>query len=194
MLTVIVTGVCVVVAGGTTTADADKELRSSNQVQTTKPENKCNKWEIVKGIRFYRASMWMWQWMEGVTFSRVTKWRPKHSCAFLQYLGIRARERSLAARRSFERWFHATLAKYDCIHRHEAAWNGDNNSTYDGGLQMDDGFESTYGSDFIKLWGHDASNWPVWAQLRAAERAYHGYGGHAGRGFGPWPTHAAYCA
>jgi hypothetical protein len=186
VLTAFVTGVFLLVgAGGTKTADADKQHAVPIHLaipSTTKKEATCNKWEIVKGIRFYRASTWMWQWQEGVGFSHMTKWRPKHSCEFLTYLAVRARERAHVAHQSFERWLGAMLAKWDCIHRHEASWYGDDNPTYDGGLQMDDGFEETYGSDFIRLWGHNASNWPVWAQLRAAERAFRT------RGFGPWPT------
>lgn len=153
--------------------------------------DKCNKWSIVKGIRFYRASTWMWQWQEGVRYERFTKWRPKHSCGFLSYLGKAARKKALVARRSFESWYSRTYAKWDCIHRHEAAWHGDNNPTYDGGLQMDSGFQNTYGSEFVRLWGN-ASNWPIWAQLRAAERAYSGYNGYGARYFGPWPTRS-YC-
>jgi len=176
-------------AGGTKTADADKNHAVPihlTKPTTTKKESTCNKWEIVKGIRFYRASTWMWQWQQGTGYAHFTKWRAKHSCAFLGYLAVSARTRAHHARQSFEAWLHSMLAKWDCIHQHEASWYGDNNPTYDGGLQMDDQFESTYGSDFIKLWGHNASDWPVWAQIRAAERAYRT------RGFNPWPTRQ-YC-
>jgi hypothetical protein len=51
---------------------------------------------------------------------------------------------------------------------------------------MDAGFQSAYGSEFVARWGH-AGDWPVWAQLIAAERAY------ATRGFAPWPNTSAMC-
>lgn len=56
---------------------------------------------------------------------------------------------------------------------------------------MDEQFQRTYGLEFFNLWGN-AEHWPVWAQLIAAERAYHGYNGYRGRGYGPWPTRQ-YC-
>jgi hypothetical protein len=51
---------------------------------------------------------------------------------------------------------------------------------------MDTGFQSAYGPEFVARWG-TANNWPVYAQLIAAERAYRS------RGFGPWPNTAAMC-
>ena len=176
-------------AGGTKTAN-DKRVTNSFVFHFKKQKevdpNDCNKWRIVKGIRYYRATTWTYNWQAGSGLTRFSKWRPKHSCDFLTYLAVSARKKANAARHAFEIWFNRTYAKWNCIHNHEASWYGDNNPKYDGGLQMDDSFEESYGSDFIRLWGHNASNWPVWAQLRAAERAY------ASRGFYPWPTRA-YC-
>jgi len=74
---------------------------------------------------------------------------------------------------------------FGCIHGHEAGWHGDANPTYDGGLQMDRGFQGTYGAIFGRLWG-PADRWPIWAQLVTAYRA------QRIRGYGPWPTRR-YC-
>jgi hypothetical protein len=74
-----------------------------------------------------------------------------------------------------------------CIHRYEGAWDANTGNGYYGGLQMDAGFQSAYGADFLHRWG-TADNWPVWAQLQTAVRAY-----RAGRGFGPWPNTARAC-
>lgn len=74
-----------------------------------------------------------------------------------------------------------------CIHRHEGAWNANTGNGYYGGLQMDTSFQNSYGSEFVAQWG-TADNWPVWAQLEAARRAY-----ASGRGFGPWPNTARMC-
>lgn len=76
---------------------------------------------------------------------------------------------------------------FTCIHHYEGAWNANTGNGYYGGLQMDMGFQSYYGADFMKQWG-TADNWPVWAQLQAAIRAY-----KSGRGFYPWPNTARMC-
>ncbi len=74
-----------------------------------------------------------------------------------------------------------------CIHRYEAGWNANTGNGYYGGLQMDLGFQRTYGADFARRWG-TADNWPAWAQLLTAVRAY-----RSGRGFGPWPNTSRAC-
>jgi hypothetical protein len=74
-----------------------------------------------------------------------------------------------------------------CIHRYEGAWNSNTGNGYYGGLQMDRAFQGRYGADFLQRWG-TADNWPVWAQLQAATRAY-----QSGRGFYPWPNTARAC-
>lgn len=74
-----------------------------------------------------------------------------------------------------------------CIHRYEGAWGSNTGNGYYGGLQMDVAFQTVYGSDFLARWG-TADNWPAWAQVEAAVRAY-----RSGRGFGPWPNTARAC-
>lgn len=74
-----------------------------------------------------------------------------------------------------------------CIHRFEGAWDSNTGNGYYGGLQMDLHFMSHYGSEFVARWG-TADNWPVWAQLEAAERAH-----ESGLGFTPWPNTARFC-
>jgi hypothetical protein len=75
-----------------------------------------------------------------------------------------------------------------CIHRYEGAWTAKTGNGYYGGLQMDLGFQASYGADFLRRWG-TADTWPVWAQLQAAARAY-----QSGRGFSPWPNTARACS
>jgi hypothetical protein len=74
-----------------------------------------------------------------------------------------------------------------CIHRFEGAWNSNTGNGYYGGLQMDVSFQSRYGGDYVVRWG-TADNWPAWAQLQTAVRAY-----RAGLGFWPWPNTARAC-
>jgi hypothetical protein len=82
----------------------------------------------------------------------------------------------------------ATLnTAFQCIHRYEGAWDSNTGNGYYGGLQMDIRFQSRYGHEFVLRWG-TADNWPAWAQLLAATRAY-----RAGRGFYPWPNTARVC-
>jgi hypothetical protein len=83
-------------------------------------------------------------------------------------------------------------AEFACIHRYEGAWNSNTGNGYYGGLQMDLGFQRTYGPEFISRWG-TADNWPVWAQVTAARRARDGYAGYGARGYGPWPNTARSC-
>lgn len=76
---------------------------------------------------------------------------------------------------------------FSCIHHYEGAWNANTGNGFYGGLQMDLRFQSSYGADFMARWG-TADNWPIWAQLQAAIRAY-----KSGRGFYPWPNTARAC-
>ena len=76
---------------------------------------------------------------------------------------------------------------FQCIHRYEGAWNANTGNGYYGGLQMDIRFQSRYGPEFVNRWG-TADNWPAWAELLAATRAY-----RSGRGFYPWPNTARSC-
>ena len=81
----------------------------------------------------------------------------------------------------------ALLHAFSCIHSYEGSWSANTGNGYYGGLQMDVGFQRLYGRSYLRRWG-TADNWPVWAQLDAAVRAY-----HAGRGFWPWPNSARIC-
>jgi Transglycosylase-like domain len=78
-------------------------------------------------------------------------------------------------------------AAFLCIHHYEGAWNSNTGNGYYGGLQMDVRFQTLYGRDFVRRWG-TADNWPAWAQLQTAVRAY-----RSGRGFWPWPRTARAC-
>jgi hypothetical protein len=73
-----------------------------------------------------------------------------------------------------------------CIHRYEGAWS-DPSPPYYGGLQMDLGFQRTYGGALLRLKG-TADHWTPLEQMWVAERAF-----RAGRGFYPWPNTARYC-
>jgi len=73
-----------------------------------------------------------------------------------------------------------------CIHRYEGSWT-DPSPPYYGGLQMDLGFQRTYGGALLRVKG-TADHWTPLEQMWVAERAH-----RAGRGFYPWPNTARYC-
>lgn len=73
-----------------------------------------------------------------------------------------------------------------CIHHYEGAWNSETGNGYHGGLQMDYSFETTYGPEFYRQYGH-AGYWPPIDQLIAGYRAY------KTRGYGPWPNTRLMC-
>jgi hypothetical protein len=81
----------------------------------------------------------------------------------------------------------ALSSAFLCIHHYEGAWDSNTGNGYYGGLQMDRRFQSLYGREFVAKWG-TADNWPAWAQLQVAIRAY-----RSGRGFYPWPNTARAC-
>ncbi len=78
------------------------------------------------------------------------------------------------------------LRAWTCIHNYEGSWS-DAGSPYYGGLQMDLGFQRTYGAPLLARKG-TANNWTPLEQMWVAERAL-----RAGRGFWPWPNSARSC-
>jgi len=79
-------------------------------------------------------------------------------------------------------WYDAAM----CVHGKEGSWDDTRNPVDDGGMQMDIGFQTTYGLVYYRRWGR-AYNWPDWAQLHAAFR------GWSARGWWPWPNTAHAC-
>lgn len=73
-----------------------------------------------------------------------------------------------------------------CIHSHEGDWDANTGNSYFGGLQMDKGFQRTYGGWALRRWG-TANNWPVSVQLAVGRRGYND------RGWTPWPATARMC-
>jgi hypothetical protein len=78
-------------------------------------------------------------------------------------------------------------AAFQCIHRYEGDWNANTGNSYYGGLQMDYGFQRTYGPEFLRAYG-TADHWPPAVQIVVAMRAY-----LSGRGYTPWPNSARLC-
>jgi hypothetical protein len=93
--------------------------------------------------------------------------------------------RAVRARRHFVRG-PAHRSAWLCIHRYEGSWR-DSGGPYYGGLQMDIGFQQSYGGELLRAKG-TAENWTPLEQMWVAERAY-----RSGRGFYPWPNTARNC-
>jgi hypothetical protein len=106
-----------------------------------------------------------------------------HSVQGLRLLARTWRHREHAA------WWRAThpphLHAWNCIHRYEGSWT-DSGGPYWGGLQMDLGFQATYGGWLLRHKG-TADHWSPLEQIWVAVRAAHS------RGFSPWPNTARYC-
>jgi len=116
---------------------------------------------------------------------------------WVQLITVPISEQEKANARAHLQWSERLLARYwsmlgnvsawTCIHRYEGSWT-DSGDPYWGGLQMDSGFISTYGSDMVKVYGGYANLWHPYDQMVVAQRAY-----NAGRGYYPWPNTARYC-
>lgn len=135
-------------------------------------------------IKTYQRSTWRWQHVMGVPLSPTT------GDSFRQ-LGVRGAKHSLrrwrrlaaAARRRAEHPPH--YADFLCIHRYEGSWT-DGGAPYYGGLQMNVGFQATYGGWLLRTKG-TADHWTPLEQIWVAEKAL------KSRGFYPWPLTARYC-
>jgi hypothetical protein len=77
------------------------------------------------------------------------------------------------------------LAAFLCIHRYEGSWT-DSGAPFWGGLQMNYGFQATYGSWLLRSKG-TADHWTPLEQIWTAEKALRS------RGFYPWPNTARSC-
>jgi hypothetical protein len=78
------------------------------------------------------------------------------------------------------------VESFECVHRYEGAWDAHTGNGYYGGLQMDVGFQRTYGRELLSAKG-TADRWTPAEQIAVAIAA------HATRGFYPWPTTARRC-
>ena len=140
---------------------------------------------VVKQIRHYRRETWRWQSLMGFRRTRTTP-AAEHDPSITFKVWVR----DLWHRRAVNAWRRAARPPHRfawlCIHRHEGAWS-DPNPPYYGGLQMDLGFQRTYGRELLRRKG-TANRWTPLEQMWVAERAH-----RSGRGFYPWPNTARSC-
>jgi hypothetical protein len=135
-------------------------------------------------IRRFQADTRHWLTvMNGRPPASIARSLPARSLGRLRYLVRRWQ------RRAHTTWWHAThpprLRDWLCIHSYEGSW-ADPDSPYWGGLQMDLGFQQTYGGWLLRHKG-TADHWSPLEQIWVAVRASHS------RGFSPWPNTARDC-
>jgi hypothetical protein len=135
-------------------------------------------------IRSFRAGTRRWLTvMHGSPVGSSRRVPAAHSVTRLRLLARTWRHREHAA------WWQAThpphLQAWNCIHHYEGSWS-DSGGPYYGGLQMDLGFQETYGGWLLRHKG-TADHWSPLEQIWVAVRAAHS------RGFAPWPNTARYC-
>lgn len=176
-------------AGGSAAVDTPlRRAPGTDEARVSAPES-CS---ARKGVRFYAERVAYWESKLGAPKRAAALMRTRGKCP--RYLAHVLQRKAYALSKAYARYlerrrayFHRLYEKWRCIHEHEGAWNSNTGNGYWGGLQMDWGFMHTYGPEFIRRYGL-AHRWPVWAQLVAAERAYHGFAGFKGRGYSPWGT------
>lgn len=135
---------------------------------------------IERIIQRHRLNVWRWERVMGVRLTRSLANPPadpqQRASAWYQ-LAVRMHRRAVNVPHK-SAWL--------CIHSYEGSWT-DPNPPYYGGLQMDLGFQRTYGAGLLQRKG-TADHWTPLEQMWTAERAH-----RAGRGFYPWPNTARYC-
>jgi hypothetical protein len=137
--------------------------------------------EIRRAIRHYRVTTLRLQHVIG---GAVVETAPVPNASLERVRKVWSRRAKMVKRRFTAGPPHRSA--WRCIHRHEGSWT-DGGGPYYGGLQMDIGFQRSYGYALLRTKG-TADNWTPLEQMWVAERAF-----RSGRGFYPWPNTARYC-
>jgi hypothetical protein len=173
---------CCAAAVGVTQAIAAGQ--SSMQAQQEKARLAAIEW-LGGQIRGYQHATWRWERVMGTrltpTAGRVLT---EMSVPDVKRAVVLWKVRAHTAHSKAEHPPH--LRAFLCIHRYEGSWT-DRGGPYYGGLQMDLGFQSTYGRALLRRKG-TADHWTPLEQMWVAERAFAN-----GRGFYPWPNTARWC-
>jgi hypothetical protein len=131
-------------------------------------------------MRVYRRRTWHWQRVMGAPLTLTLRHPPSQLAARV------AAWKRIATSTGRVALHPPHLRAWLCIHGQEGAWN-DPDPPYFGGLQMDLGFQRSYGGSLLAGKG-TADHWTPLEQMWVAERAF-----RAGRGFFAWPNTAHAC-
>ena len=117
---------------------------------------------LVRQIHHYRRATWRWQSVMGVRRTPATRAAAKDpSHRYKVWVRNLWKHRAKRARRVATHPPHR--AGWMCIHSHEGAWH-DPNGPYYGGLQMDLGFQRSYGAWLLRKKG-TADHWTPLEQM-----------------------------
>lgn len=156
------------------------------QRRATRLRHEALPW-MASRVREYQQTVSHWQHVMGLG---QTPTRTTASASVSGDLGYRVtvfRLWQARARAVLRQAAHPPYASaFACIHRFEGSWS-DHGAPYYGGLQMDLGFQATYGGYLLRTKG-TADHWTPLEQMWVAARA-----ARSGRGFSPWPNSARIC-
>jgi hypothetical protein len=161
-----------------TTPEPNPEATTSTAAMKPKPRADWRK--IQRRINYYRRETRYWQRTMGRRLTWELRKSPRNATAKV----VAWRRVARAMRRVAQNPPHK--AGWLCIQRFEGSWT-DGGGPFYGGLQMDLGFQRTYGLALLQRKG-TADRWTPLEQMWVAERAH-----RAGRGFYPWPNTARVC-
>ena len=170
----------VVSLAAATTLRAETTPEPTTTTGTTTAAPQFEQRQIQRQIDKYRHEVWRWQRTMGYPLTRQLPNPPEDVATKI------ATWRQVASKIRLRALNPPHKRQWLCIHRYEGAWN-DAGAPYYGGLQMDLGFQRTYGGHLLATKG-PANHWTPLEQMWVAERAH-----RAGRGFYPWPNTARYC-
>jgi hypothetical protein len=145
---------------------------------------------LLREIEQQRRAVWRWERLMRVRRTKPTRVAEKTNDPD-QRLAILDSWKRKAAARKRQAYNLPRMRAWLCIYRHERhphhGWRTRTNNGFFGGLQMNLGFQRTYGADLLRKKG-TADTWLPIEQIWVAERAY-----RSGRGFYPWPNTARAC-
>jgi hypothetical protein len=165
---------------GTIAAFADTPPQPTTTDETTTTTPTLDHAHVQRLIDFYRRRTWHWQHVMEQPITLTLAHPPPDP---LERINV-WRLKSVRVEQIAQHPPH--LRAWLCIHHYEGAWT-DPGGLYYGGLQMDLGFQRTYGRALLERKG-TANYWTPLEQMWVAERAL-----QAGRGFWPWPNSARFC-
>jgi hypothetical protein len=135
-------------------------------------------------IARFQKETWHWQRLMGARLAPAAARRlAELSPTAIQRTAAVWQKRSAQAHEKAEHPPH--LREFLCIHHYEGSWT-DTGAPYYGGLQMDVGFQRSYGGWLYARKG-TADHWSALEQIWIAEKAL------KSRGFWPWPNTARDC-
>jgi hypothetical protein len=175
----------VAVGNGTSAPSTVSAKRSATKAERREAVWRREGRKLLRLISEEQRETWRWQRVMGRRLTpQADSSRHTLGLGYRQWVLTLWKTRARSARRRAQHPPH--LKAWLCIHRYEGSWR-DPNAPYYGGLQMDLGFQSTYGRSLLRRKG-TADHWTPLEQMWVAERAF-----ASGRGFYPWPNTARWC-